>query len=370
MVLPVGAALVAGVGLGAAIGWVAGGGSSSGEPDRAAIAASGASVAASSLLGVPRRSQDAQALAVLRRAAVARTAIPWSGTQVVTTWTSSGSVARYVDLSHEPGQGTVARLQATPQDSGDVTYVPDGTGPETSSTPDGSGPLALLAATYLLRLQDGQSVAGHTTELVTALRPDGSVAARFWIDRSSGLLLRRELLDPAGRVTHSTAFIEVHAGVAATMPPGRDVASPWASEVAPSEVSLLAAGGWDCPRHLPGDLTLYDVRRSAATGAAVVHLAYSDGLVSVSVFEERGHLARAGLAGYTRATMAGRTVYTRGSDEVTWAADGIVYTVVSDTPTDVSAIVAALPGEEEPAGAWARIRRGMHRLGSWIDPLG
>ena len=71
------------------------------------------------------RPQDPRAVGLLKRAAVARTAIPWSGTQVVTTWTPEGTSTRLVDLSHEPGSGTAVGVHATPDQSQDRTFVPD-----------------------------------------------------------------------------------------------------------------------------------------------------------------------------------------------------------------------------------------------------
>ena len=67
---------------------------------------------------------------------------------------------------------------------------------------------------------------------------------------------------------------------------------------------------WLCPQQI-GSLTLYDVRRTTSTSDPVVHFAYSDGLVSVSVFEERGHLSARSLKSYTRTSVGGRQVSAR-----------------------------------------------------------
>jgi sigma-E factor negative regulatory protein RseB len=377
VVLPVCGALVVGVGIGSAIGWMAGG-DPSGLSGPAIAATTATGFATTSFLGsAPKRSQNDQAVALIQQATIARTAIPWSGTQVVTTWSSAGATSRLVDLSHRPGQGTTARLHATEQDVESPTYVPDGDGPEFSSDAGGTGPVGLLTRTYTLQLSRGESVAGHPTTEVLAKRADGSVAARLWIDQDSGLLLRRELVDPRGTVTHSAVFVQVTPGEADGLSAGQDVTSPWTDEVGAAELASLRQAGWACPQQLSGGMTLYDVRRTpTGHGPQVVHLAYSDGLVNVSVFEERGHLVPRAPSGYTATTVNGHIVYLRGSStdnggEMTWQAEGTVYTVVADAPSSaVAAVIAGLPAGQTSSGGWSRVRRGLHRMGSWVDPTG
>ena len=86
------------------------------------------------------------------------------------------------------------------------------------------GPLSLLTKAYTLRAGEVDVVAGRNAQQVMAIRPDpdGSVAARFWLDEATGLLLRRELLDPQGSVTHSSVFLAVRPGDAGDVDPDGD----------------------------------------------------------------------------------------------------------------------------------------------------
>jgi sigma-E factor negative regulatory protein RseB len=103
----------------------------------------------------------------------------------------------------------------------------------------------------------------------------------------------------------------------------------------------------------------------------VLGLGYSDGLSVVSVFEQRGNLA-ARLAGWQKTTVDGHPVYTAGPDQrsLTWACRGMVYTVMTDAPPQVTgAVVGALP-HEGPPGFWKRISRGFARLATIVNPFG
>jgi hypothetical protein len=78
-----------------------------------------------------------------------------------------------------------------------------------------------------------------------------------------------------------------------------------------------------------------------------VHLVYSDGLFSVSVLEQRGEvdwgaMPRGGADAAVDGERARRYVEPMG-DVVVWERDGVVYTCVSDAPTDVfDAMLAGL----------------------------
>ena len=257
-----------------------------------------------------------------------------------------------------------------PRRRADRTFVPDASA--APSTDAGPAPVSLLTKAYALRAGEIDVVAGRKAQQVLAFRPDGSIAARFWLDESTGLLLRRELLDSKGSVTHSSVFVSVRPGEAGDVDPDGAVAQPWSAEIDTDQLRAMGAR-WLCPQQI-GSLTLYDVRRSASTSDPVVHFAYSDGLVNVSVFEERGHLSTHELKSYTRASVGGRQVNSRSgtAEELTWQSGPVVYTVVADAPPEtVAAVVAALPTHESAhRGTWTRVHSGLNRMGSWVDPRG
>ena len=133
---------------------------------------------------------------------------------------------------------------------------------------------------------------------------------------------------------------------------------------------VLRWWGQDGTSQLPGNLSLLTAAAASTRSGPVVNLSYSDGLVVVSVFVQRGELAHA-PPGWRPVTLSGRTVYSVNPEDRTfaWSAGGFVYTLVADAPLEtVSLVVAALPSTSAQ-GFWQRMVRGLHRIVSWINPL-
>jgi sigma-E factor negative regulatory protein RseB len=130
--------------------------------------------------------------------------------------------------------------------------------------------------------------------------------------------------------------------------------------------------GWKCPDELPPSLQLIDARRGGGHYDGIVHLSYSDGLASVSVFEQRGRLQASDLTDYRATTVGGRHVYLRDGvpQRLVWASHGTVYTVVADASArTVGAVVGALPRPTDDTGAMNRLGRGLDRVASWFNPF-
>ena len=72
------------------------------------------------------------------------------------------------------------------------------------------------AAHYSLRVVGQDTVAGRAVDVIAARRPGAPSTAhdtaRFWLDRESGLVLRREVYDEGGRTTRASAFVSVSVG--------------------------------------------------------------------------------------------------------------------------------------------------------------
>jgi sigma-E factor negative regulatory protein RseB len=297
------------------------------------------------------RRVEAEALAVLERAVHAGRTVGYRGRQHVAT----GRASAVVDVSHRPGQRSVLRTQ-------------DGTVRAVATASLDPRVVSLLAASYDLSVAGTGRCTGRTTTVVEARRSDGQVAGRFWVDEATGLLLRRDVHGDDGRRLRRSEFVDLEVRAAAA------VAAAEAGDL-PAAVEELRAEGWRVPDGLPGGFALFDARLSAPGGREhVLHLAYSDGLSTTSLFAQRGALGSAPPDGFRRDEVGGRPVWVHSGvvpERVVWSGGGAVWTLVSDAPRAVVRdAVATLPRDRaEREGVLARLGRGLGRLASALSPF-
>lgn len=314
---------------------------------------------------------EPSALALLARAAAAPAATSYTGTQYVSAWDEDSSTSRVLDVSHDPERGTTWRVAGADETSGSALHT------TSSPTPSllGAGAVGLIARYYSLATAGTGSVAGRTTDVVVASRPtrsgSGRVTARFWLDKATGLTLRREVYDNRGRTTRASAFVDVAVGppLAAAV---TQASTAWPEALDGAEVQKLRQHGWRCPLTLPGPLPLVDARKGG-DGAATLHLSYADGIASVSVFQQRGRLDEEDLAGFAWEKIGGHDVWVRAEvpERIVWSSDGVVYTLVADAPAStVKAAVASLYVERGGGveNQVDRLGRGLDRVASWFNP--
>jgi len=338
--------------------------------------------------------RERQAVDLLRRALQAGRTQRYLGTKFVSAWSPAGATSVVVDVEHTPGHGLSARVAATPTSPGGSAV-----GPTSATTTSYHGTFPRTDSRALDRLQASYDVtvnrqaagcAGRAARLVDVRRPGSSaLAARYWVDTRTDLLLRQEAYDRAGRTVRASAFLQL------TTPPGPlsadDVGaqadpgtSPGAAQAAlqtaesgelldERALDRLRRSGWVLPARLPHGLELYEARRRSDPAGPVVHLSYGDGLSTVSVFAQRGRLEARTLAGWQQHSLAGTTVFARPalSQRLSWAGGDTVYTVVADAPWEtVEAIVRDLPHATPSSGLPSRVARGVRRVASWVNPFG
>jgi sigma-E factor negative regulatory protein RseB len=312
----------------------------------------------------PRRS-DPYAVKLLQRAVIAEAARAYAGTEVLSDTERQPSTER-LQVTHLPAQGTVMVEPAAAGQPARAAFTP-------LATPTPSLLIWLLTSSYSLVLDGRESVAGRSAQIVEAVRPDGSPAGRFWLDTATGLMLRRDVLDSAGLPVRSLAFAQLVLNTAspAHLPPIATSASQL--QVNSAVLKDWRDRGWSVGRSLAG-MTLFDARTVEGVGEPVLHLSYSDGLSSVSVFVQAGSVDTAALdqmPGTNRSVINGQLAWVRSGqpEELTWSSSGWVITVVADAPR---AVVAAVAGELPHAAAisgWSRVWRGLSRVGSWLNPF-
>ncbi len=305
---------------------------------------------------------ERQALELLRKAARAGSDRAYSGTQYVSSWSTAGASSLVVDLQHVPGKGVLVRRAGA-----GVMTASD----TTSAAALDSRPLAVLATHYSVTVATQRAAcAGRPAQVIEARRRgESALAGRFWLDSATGLLLRRELYDRSGKAVRAAAFVDLQMTVPRPWTAAAH-ATPDAtgSPVSTDDLMAFRRAGWDVPATLPGGLELFDARKHDN----VLHLSYTDGLFAVSVFSQRGRLDPDSIAGWQQVKISGIRAWTRPglSQRVIWSGGGWVRTVVADAPDSVvSAAVVAFPVPVDESFT-DRIQRGLHRMGSWVDPSG
>jgi sigma-E factor negative regulatory protein RseB len=285
----------------------------------------------------------------------------------------AGPDTSVVDVWHAPGGVTLAQAApAAPHWSGEAPHIvlPAsylGGQALMGSVMLGMSPrlVALLSVNYRVAAVGWGQVAGRLARVITAVRPDGRLAARFWLDKLTLLPLQRETFDGQGHLVSDATFAALTVGSAPAARSAVTAPRQWVT----ARPARLRARGWPLPGRLPGDLALLGAREDDTATGPVVDLDYSDGLSLVSVFLQRGHL-QSRLTGWSRVALQGSPVYADDSDGQTfvWSAHGFVYTLVAAAPPQtVAQVVAALP-HDGSRGLLARMWQGTHRLLSWLTP--
>ncbi len=152
--------------------------------------------------------------------------------------------------------------------------------------------IAGLADYYIIRCGVPDRVAGLDAQpLLLEPRDNLRFRRQLWIDRKSGLLLKTETFDENGQPRESSAFTELHVGVAVD----RDAIkarfnrqdSSWQVLDVRSEATRSGDRQWVFHALLPGFRQVDSVTRKLQPGLPEgSQLVFSDGLAAISVFIE------------------------------------------------------------------------------------
>lgn len=346
----------------------------------------------------------AAGIRLLDQAATAARRTSYHGMQVISwlrpggsdAWLGSGDSAMKVAVWHSSGAGTLTRVTAAATGQSYLTDDPYGQPPDgvLGLTP---ALLSLLATHYAIVYTGRGSADGRPASVVEALRANGTLAARFWLDTATKLPLCREMFDAHARLISEDNLATMAVGAPSGMPslprgepasrlresvatpavngpviPGGSATAfrPWADRLGTAQLTALRGAGWPVPSGTPGGLTMFGASESTTAAGKVVDVGYSDGLSDVSLFVQRGQLP-ATLPGWTPTGFGGHPLFVRNSGEpdVAWSAGGFAFTLVAEAPPPVVAgVVNALPHQGRP-GFWSRMGRGVRRLLSWFNPF-
>jgi hypothetical protein len=209
-------------------------------------------------------------------------------------------------------------------------------------------------ARWDLRAAPGPPVAGRPTTVVLAADPaTGTTRARFFFDRSTGALLRRDVLDLDGRLLRQVGFEAVAPFASAAPTP----APQHAASAEPRPLTRVPSGV-----HAPATIGRgYRLLGRYRQPDGSVQLYYGDGLFTLSLFEQRGTVDWDAMPAGDDAAVRGvdtRAYATPTTTAVVWGAHGVVITCVSDAPPDqVQRAVRDVVGGGAESGVGEHIAR-------------
>ena len=156
--------------------------------------------------------------------------------------------------------------------------------------------VATLGEHYRIAKGEISRVAGRKSQIVT-LDPRDNLryGHQFWADVESGLLLKARMVNDAGDLVEQFAFNEVQIGgdIDPKLLEARyDAAPDWRILNARGDEARDQDVGWQLTDALPGYRLMSSIRREVGDrGHEALHLVYSDGLTSISVFIEPDDVA-------------------------------------------------------------------------------
>lgn len=315
-------------------------------------------------------SQQAFAMGLLGRAAVAGQETSYQGVEQTSQTGVGGTVKIVTQVWHQGGGLTLIRTS-----SGATSVASYESGGQSQAGVFGvtKAMVSLLGQHYVAVYRGTGAADGRVAAIVEVYRFDGTLAARFWLDSRTLVPLRREVFDASDQQVSEDSFVNVRIGSLAGSPAATAASAAsgpaWVTASSPASLlASLAGQGWQLPATLSGGLPLYAASWTGAGVGQVTDLEYSDGLNVISLFVQRGTLAPS-MPGWRPMILDGRPVYVSGHS-VTWEGHGLVFTMIADAPpATVMTAVAGLPESDQP-GLVDRLRRGFDRLAHLVDPFG
>jgi outer membrane lipoprotein-sorting protein len=252
-----------------------------------------------------------QAMSLLRASILAPKSVSYVGQLETLRFSSSRSEATIVRVEHLApdmtrrwylapeglyGDYTVSRGIATYEYDTKHSRVVSSRNPAVDNQVAAVDNLGLVTRNYRAVLGGHETIANHKTESVSLINKyTGERAVRVWLDTSTNLVLKEEQYRGNGAVAAETRFEELRYTssiprdvFSVTVPSGyvrvtgRDYASPTTDVV-----KVVKSAGFQpvIPKYLPEGFTIFSADLATVSDVRTLHFLYSDGLRSLSLFE-------------------------------------------------------------------------------------
>ncbi len=319
--------------------------------------------------GAQAAARAPSALELLHATVLAPSAVSFVGEVQLLTIGASGSEASIFRVAHR-APGLTRRWYLSPPNlygdwaiaRGDATYAVDVKRKRVVATLNESfgmhfgwrNDLGLLTHNYTAVIGPDGHVAGravHTIGLVN--RYTGQTTMRLWIDAQTNLMLRREIYATNGALVEQMHFDDVTftddlPDSTFNLPKGYPIISGPDRGLPSNQPSyVIAHCGFAArtPHRLPKGFKAVTADLSQEKDVQTLHILYSDGLRTISLFENaRG--AAVDMAGYHPLSFSAGGVHGQSLNRgptvlLAWSEDGLHYTLVGVASLDELETIAA-----------------------------
>ncbi len=172
--------------------------------------------------------QQRLGMRLLSKSATAGLTMSYQGVELIAQSSVNGAVTMISDVWHQGGGLTVTQTSdagmltsSQPYVSYDVdNHSPEGVFGVTKTL------VALLGRHYVAVYRGTGITLGRPALVVELERADGSLAARFWLDRQTLVPLRRDVYDTSAQLVSEDAFVQVQFGALTAPPAGAGRPAP------------------------------------------------------------------------------------------------------------------------------------------------
>lgn len=216
--------------------------------------------------------------------------------------------------------------------------------------------IARIKRNYVVRADDHAGVAGRPARTLSLISNfSHTLVLRVWVDNATGVILRRETYHADGTIATKTEFdmirfvkdlpddlFKMTVPVGMTLTPGAEYGtSTTAMDSLTGGLSFKAVG----PRELPDGFSFEKGSTSARAGVQTVQFVYSDGLRTLSLFENATgrypSFEDPAPKTLTVGKQDGKFTSVAGQTLLTWNAGGLNFIMVGDLPPKELAHIGA-----------------------------
>src|ERR1022692_495002 len=143
--------------------------------------------------------QVQRGLVLMAAAVTACRTVSYRGVQIVAWSSPQGSSSYLLDVWHRSGEPELAEGDGDVDDRSSPAHAPGsaaGSGGGGGGLSISAGMLDLLRVNYVIEYAGSGSASDRPAQIVAVRRRDGTLAARYWLDRQTGLPPRRGEVGP------------------------------------------------------------------------------------------------------------------------------------------------------------------------------